>query len=381
MPIPLDYDTLKLIWWLLLGILLIGFAIMDGFDLGVATLLPIVGQKDEERRIIINTVGPVWEGNQVWLILGAGAIFAAWPMIYAVAFSGFYIAMFLVLAALIIRPVGFKFRSKMDDPTWRTVWDWGLFVGGFVPSLVFGVAVGNVLQGVPFYIDEHMMPHYTGSFWELFTPFTLMCGIVSASMLTQHGALYLAIKTEKEISARALSIVNWTTLITLTLFSIAGLYASSLLEGYQITSDFIANAPANPMAKSVSTNLGLLMKNYDIYPWMISAPAIGLVGTFLAWHLKMKGALKSAFVMNSFAILGIISTAGLSLFPFILPSSYDPKSSLTVWDASSSHTTLFIMLCATVIFLPIILGYTTWAYRVMSGKVTTKTLNDEMNSY
>lgn len=226
-----------------------------------------------------------------------------------------------------------------------------------------------------------MMPHYTGSFWELFTPFTLMCGIVSASMLTQHGALYLAIKTEKEISARALSIVNWTTLITLTLFSIAGLYASSLLEGYQITSDFIANAPANPMAKSVSTNLGLLMKNYDIYPWMISAPAIGLVGTFLAWHLKMKGALKSAFVMNSFAILGIISTAGLSLFPFILPSSYDPKSSLTVWDASSSHTTLFIMLCATVIFLPIILGYTTWAYRVMSGKVTTKTLNDEMNSY
>jgi cytochrome d ubiquinol oxidase subunit II len=381
MPIPLDYDTLKLIWWLLLGILLIGFAIMDGFDLGVATLLPIVGQKDEERRIIINTVGPVWEGNQVWLILGAGAIFAAWPMIYAVAFSGFYIAMFLVLAALIIRPVGFKFRSKMDNPTWRTVWDWGLFVGGFVPSLVFGVAVGNVLQGVPFYIDEHMMPHYTGSFWALFTPFTLMCGVVSASMLTQHGALYLAIKTEKEISTRALNIVNWTTLMTLTLFSIAGLYASSLLEGYQITSDLIANAPANPMAKSVSTNLGLLMKNYDTYPWMVSAPAIGLVATFLAWHLKMKGALKSAFVMNSFAILGIISTAGLSLFPFILPSSYDPKSSLTVWDASSSHTTLFIMLCATVIFLPIILGYTTWAYRVMSGKVTTKTLNDEINSY
>ncbi len=381
MPIPLDYDTLKVIWWLLLGVLLIGFAIMDGFDLGVATLLPIVGKKDEERRIIINTVGPVWEGNQVWLILGAGAIFAAWPMVYAVSFSGFYVAMFLVLSALIIRPVGFKFRSKMDNPTWRSVWDWGLFLGGFVPSLVFGVAVGNVLQGVPFYIDDQMMPHYTGSFWELFTPFTLGCGLLSVSMLTQHGALYLAIKTEKEVAARALGIVNWTTLLTLAIFSTAGLYASTFLEGYQITSDFVANAAANPMAKSVTAEPGLLMKNYDLYPWMISAPAIGLTATFLAWNLKMKGALKSAFVMNAFALFGIIATAGVSLFPFIMPSSYDPKSSLTVWDASSSHTTLFIMLCATVIFLPIILGYTTWAYRVMSGKVTSKTLKDEMNSY
>lgn len=381
MPIPFDYDTLKIIWWVLLGILLIGFAIMDGFDLGVATLIPFVGKTDEERRIIINTVGPVWEGNQVWLIVGAGAIFAAWPMVYAVSFSGFYMAMFLVLSALIIRPVGFKFRSKLENPTWRTVWDWGIFMGGFVPSLVFGVAVGNILQGIPFYIDDQMMPHYIGSFWELFTPFTLMCGVVSASMLTHHGALYLAIKTEKKVHTRALAVVNWTNLLTLAMFSIAGLYASTFLEGYQITSDLLANAAANPMAKTVSTNNGLLMRNYDLYPWMISAPAIGLVGTFMSWHLKMKGSLKSAFVMSALAILGIISTAGLSLFPFILPSSYDPKSSLTVWDASSSHTTLFIMLVAVMIFLPIILGYTTWAYRVMAGKVTSKTLNDELNSY
>lgn len=381
MPIPFDFDTLKLIWWVLLGVLLIGFAIMDGFDMGVATLLPFIGKTDEDRRIIINTVGPVWEGNQVWLILGAGAIFAAWPMIYAVAFSGFYIAMFLVLTTLIIRPVGFKFRSKLHNPIWRTVWDWGIFAGGFVPSLVFGVAVGNVIQGVPFYFDQSMMPHYVGSFWELFTPFTLMCGIVSASMLTHHGALYLAIKTETPITNRALSVVTWTSITTITIFSIAGLYVSSSLEGYQITSDFIYNAASNPLAKSVAPKIGAWVDNFSNHPWMIAAPALGIVCTALSWQGKMLGQLKAAFILSAMAILGIISTVGLSLYPFIIPSSYDPKSSLTIWDASSSRVTLFIMLCATALFLPIIVGYTTWAYRVLAGKITSKHVSEDMNSY
>lgn len=381
MPILFDYDTLKIIWWLLLGILLIGFAIMDGFDLGVATILPFVGKTDKDRRIIINTIGPVWEGNQVWLIVGAGSIFAAWPMVYAVAFSGFYVAMFLVLASLIIRPVGFKFRSKLPSPLWRTIWDWGIFTGGFVPALVFGVAVGNVIEGVPFYIDDHMRPHYIGSFWELFTPFTLMCGVISSSMLTHHGALYLAIKTNDPISKRALKVVNWTTVITLILFSIAGLYTSSHLYGYQITSDSIPNATANPLAKSVISSIGSWTNNYHTYPWMIAAPLLGFVATFLSWHFKMRDSIKTSFILSAFAITGIISTAGLSLFPFIIPSSYDPHSSLTVWDASSSRATLFIMLIATAIFLPTIVGYTTWAYRIMRGKVTDKNLSDDMNSY
>ncbi|WP_010297583.1 cytochrome d ubiquinol oxidase subunit II [Candidatus Odyssella thessalonicensis] len=381
MPIPFDLDTLRIIWWLLLGILLIGFAIMDGFDLGVASLLPFVGKKDEERRIIINTVGPVWEGNQVWLVVGAGAIFAAWPMVYAVAFSGFYMAMFLVLAALIIRPVGFKFRSKLAHPLWRSIWDWGIFIGGFVPALVFGVAVGNVLQGVPFYVDQQMVPHYVGSFWELFTPFTLLCGIVSASMLVHHGALYLAIKTEQTISQRALRVVNWTTLTTVIVFSIAGLYVSGSLEGYMISSSFIKNATSNPLAKSVVAKIGAWVANYYQYPWMVAAPALGFIGTILSWHLKMQDRLKLAFVASSTAILGIISTAGLSMYPFIIPSSYDPHSSLTLWDASSSRTTLFIMLCAVLIFLPLIVAYTSWAYRVLAGKVTSKSLSEDMNSY
>ncbi len=148
----IDYETLRVIWWLLIGVLLIGFAVTDGFDLGTGTLLPFVAKTDMERRIVINTIGPIWEGNQVWLIVGGGAIFAAWPPLYAVSFSGFYLAMFIILASLILRPVGFKFRSKRDSDTWRAAWDCALFIGGFVPALIFGVAMGNVLAGrsIPF---------------------------------------------------------------------------------------------------------------------------------------------------------------------------------------------------------------------------------------
>src|SRR6056297_1585230 len=163
----IDFEILRVIWWALLGVLLIGFALTDGFDLGVGALLPFVGKTDVERRIAINTVGPVWAGNQVWFILGGGAIFAAWPPLYAVSFSGFYLAMFAVLAALILRPVGFKYRSKRDSQAWRSAWDWALFVGGFVPAPVFGVAMGNVLQGVPFRLNDDLMTVYDGGFFGL----------------------------------------------------------------------------------------------------------------------------------------------------------------------------------------------------------------------
>jgi hypothetical protein len=202
--VPIDYEVLRLIWWLFLGVLLIGFAIMDGFDLGVAMLLPYVARQDVERRVTINAIGPVWEGNQVWLILGGGAVFAAWPPIYAASFSGFYIAMFLVLATLILRPVGFDFRNKIADARWRAFWDYALFAGGVVPSVVFGVAFGNLLQGVPFRIDSDLRIHYEGSgLFELLNPFGLLCGILSAAMLATHGAVYLALKTEGVVAQRA----------------------------------------------------------------------------------------------------------------------------------------------------------------------------------
>ena len=187
-----DYVTLKFIWWLLVGVLLVGFAIMDGHDMGVGTLLPFVGKNDDERRALLNSIGPHWEGNQVWFITAGGALFAAWPLVYAAAFSGFYFAMLAVLWALFFRPVGFDYRSKVSDPRWRQFWDWGIFTGSAVPALVFGVAVGNVIQGVPFHFEESMMPVYTGSFWALFNPFALLAGVVSLAMMVCHGANFLS---------------------------------------------------------------------------------------------------------------------------------------------------------------------------------------------
>ena len=198
----IDYAILKVIWWLFIGVLLVGFAIMDGQDMGVGTLLPFLGKNDSERRIMINSVAPHWDGNQVWLITGGGAMFAAWPMMYATAFSGFYWAMLIVLMALIFRPVAFDYRSKVSAASWRSSWDWLLFVGSVVPPIIFGVAFGNLLQGVPFHIDDTMRPIYTGSFFGLLNPFGLLCGVVSLAMIVFHGANYLVLRTEGDLQAR-----------------------------------------------------------------------------------------------------------------------------------------------------------------------------------
>ena len=231
---PLDYETLRVIWWGILGILLIGFAIMDGFDLGVAICLPWIARTDIEKRILINSVGPTWEGNQVWFILGGGAIFAAWPMLYALSFSGFYFAMLLTLLALILRPVGFKYRSKLIHPLWRQCWDWLLFVGGFVPALIFGVAVGNVLQGVPFHFDQSLRAFYTGTFLELLNPFAIMSGGLSIVMLIMHGAYFIQIKTEGAIQLRARTTAKIAALLTALIFIVNGVWVYFGIDGYQL---------------------------------------------------------------------------------------------------------------------------------------------------
>src|SRR6201997_2171739 len=221
-----EYEILRLLWWAVLGVLLIGIAVMDGFDLGVGMLLPFIARTDTERRVVINTVGPVWEGNQVWLILGGGAIFAAWPALYAVAFSGFYLAMLLLLCALILRPVGFKYRSKLEGTRWRTTWDTALFLGGLIPALVFGVAFGNVLQGVPFRFDDTMRMTYTGTLFGLFNPFALLCGLVSVAMITAHGAAWLACKTEGVLRERAQRVGAFAALAAVALFALGGFWAA-----------------------------------------------------------------------------------------------------------------------------------------------------------
>ncbi|OWV93317.1 cytochrome d ubiquinol oxidase subunit 2 [Rhizobium sp. R72] len=373
----IDYEILRLIWWLLLGVLLIGFAATDGFDLGVGMLLPIVAKTDTERRVAINTIGPVWEGNQVWLIVGGAATFAAWPPLYAVSFSGFYLAMFAILLALILRPVGFKYRSKRESARWRNNWDWALFIGGFVPSLIFGVAVGNVLQGVPFRFDPaDMRIFYEGSFFGLLNPYALLCGLLSVAMLIMHGASWLVLKASGPVAERARSYGSLAAVAVIVLFALGGIFLALGVNGYNITSEINPAGPSNPLLKT-ATHDGSWLANYRVYPWMMIAPALGFLGAaaaLLAMRAKWEGA---TLLFSKLSIFGIISTVGLSMFPFILPSSLDPNSSLTVWDASSSHTTLFVMLVVSLIFLPIILAYTAWVYKVLWGKVDEATVNDK----
>ncbi|WP_434211923.1 cytochrome d ubiquinol oxidase subunit II [[Pseudomonas] boreopolis] len=378
----LDYTTLRVIWWLLLGVLLIGFAVMDGFDLGVGTLLPFVARTDEERRLVVNTIGPVWEGNQVWLILGGGAIFAAFPPLYAVSFSGFYLAMFVILFALILRPVGFKYRGKLPGQRWRNNWDWALFAGGLVPALIMGVAVGNVLLGVPFHFDDSMRIFYTGSFFGLLTPFALLAGLLSVAMLVAHGAAMLVLKTDGPVAERAAGYGSIAAVVAAALFALGGVWVALGLPGYEVTSAQATDADTNPLLKTAAlTVAGGWMRNYSAMPATVLAPIVGLAGLLLSAALLRLRRGGLAFVASGAAIAGIILTVGFAIFPFLLPSSSMPDSSLTLWDASSSHLTLWIMLLATVVFLPIVLAYTTWVYRVLKGKVTADELGSNPNAY
>lgn len=367
-----DYETLRVVWWVLLGLLLIGFAVMDGFDLGVAMWLPWIAKTDLKRRVLINTIAPTWEGNQVWFILGGGAIFAAWPALYALSFSGFYLAMLVVLLALIMRPVGFKYRSKLPNPSWRKFWDGSLFVSGFVPSLLFGVAVGNTLQGIPFYFDESLRSFYTGTFIALLNPFALLCGLLSVSMLAMHGAYFIRVKTEGELQQRAKIAGGISALLTTLLFSLGGIWLYYGVDGYLVTSAILHDGPSNPLYKTVIQASGAWFTNYYQWPIAVLAPVMGLIAPILA--ILFSKFPKVAFCCSASAVAGIIASVGISMFPFILPSSTNPAQSLTVWDSSSSQFTLCIMLVATAVFLPIVLIYTAWVYRVLRGKVTDETI-------
>ena len=377
----LDYPTLKIIWWLLVGVLLIGFAIMDGHDMGVGTLLPFVGRSDNERRVVINTIAPHWDGNQVWLITAGGALFAAWPLVYAAAFSGFYWALLLVLFALFVRPVGFDYRSKLSNTRWRQSWDWGLFVGGVVPSLVFGVAFGNLLLGVPFQFDDTLRSSYHGSFWQLLSPFGLLAGVVSLSMLCLHGGTWLMMRTEGDIARRSRSAAQLFAAVYLLAFIGAGVWLLlGGIEGQTITSAFEPGIALNPLSKTVAMSNPGWMANYGKYPLTIIAPVVGIVGALLALLSATGSHSRCAFLGSSLAIVGTLCTAGFALFPFVMPSSIDPASSLTVWDAVSSRMTLNIMLIAAAIFVPLILCYTLWCYAKMWGKVTTKHIDANPHS-
>lgn len=374
-----DYATLRVIWWALLGTLLIGFAIMDGFDFGVAGLLKVLGRDNEERLVLIEGIEPTWEGNQTWFILGGGATFAAWPMLYAVSFSGMYLAIFLVLLAFILRPVGFNFRGKIHDPRWTSLWDWVLTASGVVVMLISGVAFGNLFLGLPFRFDDDLRMSWQGGLLDLLHPFALLAGLVSLSMLLAHGACWAALKADHVIAVRAVRMARWLTLIYAALYVLAGIWLAYGIPGFAIASAVASEGVSNPLYKQVAQG-GSWFASYMRYPWFWSAPLLALLAAVGVQALVGRRSV-AGFIASSLMVGGTIASAGFALFPFLLPSSLDPRSSLTVWDASSSRGTLLLMLVVTVVLLPIILLYTGWVYRVMRGRVTLEQLRKAHGGY
>ena len=375
----LDYEILRFIWWVLIGVLLIGFAVTDGFDMGVLTLLPFAGKKEIEKRIMINSIAPHWDGNQVWLLPAGGAMFAAWPTVYAASFSGFYIAMILVLAALFFRPVGLEYRAKIDNPTWRKAWDWGLFAGGAVPSLVFGVAFGNLLQGVPFEFNDFMSVKYTGSFWGLLNPFALLCGVLSLSMLTTQGSAWLQMKTTSELRDRARTITQVGAIVTLATFVLAGIWLV-FKDGYIVTSMIDRNGPSSPLGKQVALEAGAWFNNYKEMPILWVFPLLAVGSALLNVAASKANRNGFAFLFSSLTMAGIIFTAGIAMFPFIMPSISHPEMSLLMWDSTSSKLTLTLMLFLAVIFVVLILAYTVWSYSKMFGRLDSEFIEENKNT-
>ncbi|CAM4038593.1 cytochrome d ubiquinol oxidase subunit II [Aeromonas bestiarum] len=364
----MDYETLKLIWWGLVLFMLIGFVVMDGFDLGVGLLLPIVGKTDEERRVLLNSVGPVWEGNQVWLIAGAGALFAAWPLVYAAAFSALYVPFMFLLFGLFLRPVGFDYRSKLESAQWRRWWDRALVTGALLPTLVFGATLGFLLQGLPFRFDSALRIHY-GAF-EFNWPLLLTCMGTALALLMLHGASFLQCKTQGVIAERCARQSFWLGPLASGLFALGGVWLSQM-EGYRLQEIGDLNGALTPLMKQVALAPDGWFSNFAAQPWLWCVPALGLLLPMVSSLASARGLPRLAIMASGGACATMMLTIAIALFPFVLPSSLDPSSSLTLWDGTSSEGTLLIMLGIVGVLMPINIGYTLWVYRVVRGKVST----------
>lgn len=328
---------LNILWFILISVLFIGFFFLEGFDYGVGILLPFMGKNDTERRIVINTIGPVWDGNEVWLITAGGAIFAAFPNWYATLFSGFYLALFFILVALIIRGVAFEFRSSDRSPSWRSTWDWGIFVGSLLSAILWGVAVTNILRGVP--INAEMQ--YAGTFFDLLSPYALIGGVTTLLLFSLHGALYLSLKTEGEMVQRA-----WGIAKAVSIAALAVLVVLAAMTYFQ--TDLFASVPAA---------IGILVC------------AVAMVLTVFFTYKKMIG---KAFITSSLTIASLVISVFLGLFPRVMMSSLNPEWSLTIYNASSSPYTLKIMTLVALTLVPIVLAYQIWTYWVFRKRITAK---------
>ncbi|WP_308721581.1 cytochrome d ubiquinol oxidase subunit II [Komagataeibacter xylinus] len=376
------YAILKIVWAAVLGVLFIGLGTMVGMDMGVGTLLRFVGRNDGERRTALNIIGPHWDGNQVWFILGGGAIFAAFPTLYGTSFSAFYVVMITLLFSMILRPVAFEYRSKADSTLWRASWDWVFLVSGFVPMFIYGAAFGNVLEGVGYHFG------WTGQYYQdesflsyLLNPFAMLCGLMSVGLSIYQGGAMLMLRADDPIWSRARRYAMGGGLVAASLFVMGGIWVQ-FLPGFVMTAPVNPAMPANPLhGQSVAMVAGGWMHNFHAHPALWLLPLGGLGCMLAGVAMLAAGRTVAGWWLGLGAWAGTITTVGCAMFPFLMPSSTVPDQSLTVWNSTASEYGLGCMLVVAGIFVPIILSYTSWCYYVMRGKVHTADVVNDTHSY
>jgi len=359
----IEYDSLRLAWWLLLGVWLAAFALVDGLDLGLCAAFRWIARTDVQRRELIEVLGARREGHQVWFVLAGAAVFAAWPLLFAAAAPSLYIATLLVLLGLFLRPLGFAIRRVLKSASGRAAWDWVIAVCAVVAAVAFGIGFGNLFLGVPFHFSETMSPVYEGTLEGLLKPFALLTGVVSLAMLVMHGTCYAAMRLEHPLGTRAHRIARIAACVTGAAFIACGGWLLGIL-GPSIISPFWSNAPSDPLQKDVLLSAGAWWIRHGRVPFTLIFPLTGLLACLGVALLRAR---RGAFACSSVGVAAIVFTAGIALFPFLLPSSTHPSQGLTVWDASSDERTLFLLLVTTVVLFPLVLAYTAWALHAMHG--------------
>lgn len=377
-----DYETLRLIFWALLVLAVLGFAAYEGLSLGAAMLLSLVGRTGTERQTIIACIAPTSLGQLAWLVVAIALLFAAWPIAYAVFFSSLESVLLLMLLAWILRPLGFYFRSASENPAWQQNWDKALSISGFLPAALLGILCGNLLKGVPFHLDSDMRIFFLGDFWGLFNPFTLLVAALSVSLFLMYGAAYLQLKCEDEMYRHSQVLVFKAGAAFLALFALTGLWITRL-EGYHVTSEIFPGGVANPLAKFVKRSEGLWLDNYEHQPGLWAVPALAFLGGGATLYLSKVNRRQWAFIASAVTVVMSVLTAGVSMFPFLLPSNRSLNSSLTIWDASASQQTLSALLWVATIALPLLAIASRWTFRLWANDrcpTSAANIDDEADS-
>ncbi|QJC38547.1 cytochrome d ubiquinol oxidase subunit II [Enterobacteriaceae endosymbiont of Donacia fulgens] len=363
----LNYEFLCLIWSIIIGVLITGFIITDGLDMGVGILLFIIGKNNIERRIMINTIAPHWDGNQVWLITTGGALFAAWPIVYATIFSHFYIMMILLLISLFLRPVGFEYRSKVKNKIWQKICDLCISIGSIIPPAIIGIILSNILKGIPFYIDNYYHIHSQGDFFKLFNLSSIIISFTTIVLIVNHAAAYLQIRIkDTNINNRLKKILKFSSILLLIFFILSFINILFFMKGYKINS-FIHKETNLFYEKNyhIIYKKKAWISNFQNHKYLFLIPLLSIILPFLTMLSSIYKKLLITLICSSLTIISINLSIGIIMFPFILPSNINYNQSLTIWNATSSQLTLNIMLYIVIIFMPIVLFYTFWCYKKM----------------